>query len=61
VIRDGYAPPAEQLAWARKILAAAASKRGVFELDGMMVDMPVLRRAERIIDYASGQLPNETA
>ena len=31
------------------MLAAAQNQRGVFELDGMMVDMPVLRRAERII------------
>jgi citrate lyase subunit beta/citryl-CoA lyase len=49
VIRDGYAPTAQQLIWARKVLAAARNQRGVFELDGMMVDMPVLRRAERII------------
>lgn len=49
VIRDGYAPTAEQVMWARKVLAAAQNQRGVFELDGMMVDMPVLRRAQRII------------
>lgn len=49
VIRAGYAPTDEQLRWARKVLAAARDQRGVFELDGMMVDMPVLRRAERIM------------
>jgi citrate lyase subunit beta / citryl-CoA lyase len=49
VIRDGYAPTAEQLRWAQKVLAAAQIQRGVFQLDGMMVDMPVLRRAERMI------------
>ena len=49
VIREGYAPTAEQLAWAREVLAAARNQRGVFAMDGMMVDMPVLRRAERII------------
>jgi citrate lyase subunit beta/citryl-CoA lyase len=37
------------MTWARKVLAAARNQRGVFELDGKMVDMPVLRRAERII------------
>jgi citrate lyase subunit beta/citryl-CoA lyase len=31
------------------VLAAAHDRRGVFELDGMMVDMPVLRRAQRIV------------
>lgn len=50
IIRAGYAPTAEQLMWARNVLAAAQNQRGVFELDGMMVDMPVLRRAERIIE-----------
>lgn len=58
VIRAGYAPTADQLAWARKVLAAARNQRGVFELDGMMVDMPVLRRAERIIGNG-GDEPGE--
>jgi len=49
VIRAGYAPNAEQIAWARRVLDAARSNAGVFELDGMMIDMPVLRRAERIV------------
>jgi citrate lyase subunit beta/citryl-CoA lyase len=31
------------------VLEATRSQRGVFQFDGQMVDMPVLRRAERII------------
>jgi citrate lyase subunit beta/citryl-CoA lyase len=54
VIRAGYAPDAGQIAWARRVLDVAADQRGVFELDGKMIDMPVLRRAERIIAMASG-------
>ena len=60
VIRDGYAPAADQLAWARRVLAAAQEQRGVFELDGMMVDMPILRRAERVLHYRVDGGRNET-
>ncbi|MCV7191417.1 HpcH/HpaI aldolase/citrate lyase family protein [Mycolicibacterium brumae] len=53
VIRAGYAPTPEQLRWARHVLDAAARHRGAFAFEGIMVDAPVLRRAERIIALAS--------
>ena len=49
VIRAAYAPTAEQIDWARAVLAQAGAERGVFQFEGQMVDMPVLRRAERIV------------
>jgi citrate lyase subunit beta/citryl-CoA lyase len=52
VIRAGYAPTEEQVRWARNVLDMARSERGVFQFDGQMVDMPVLRRAERIVQLA---------
>jgi citrate lyase subunit beta/citryl-CoA lyase len=52
VIRAGYAPTADQLSWAQAVLAAARDERGVFQYDGLMVDAPVLRRAERIVASA---------
>ena len=52
VIRDGYSPSDEQVDWARQVLAAAADQRGAFAFDGMMVDAPVIRRAERIVALA---------
>jgi citrate lyase subunit beta/citryl-CoA lyase len=52
VIRGGYAPTPEQVKWARAVLDAAARERGVFQYDGLMVDAPVLRRAERIVALA---------
>lgn len=52
VIRAGYAPTDEQIRWARAVLARASSERGVFQFEGQMVDMPVLRRAERIAALA---------
>jgi citrate lyase subunit beta/citryl-CoA lyase len=52
VIRAGYAPTVEQVRWARNVLDMARSERGVFQFEGQMVDMPVLRRAERIVQLA---------
>lgn len=41
--------PADQ-DWARRVLAGAAAHQGAaFQLDGAMVDAPVIRRAERIL------------
>jgi citrate lyase subunit beta/citryl-CoA lyase len=52
VIRSGYAPTDEQVQWATAVLARAREERGVFQHEGQMVDMPVLRRAKRIIALA---------
>jgi citrate lyase subunit beta / citryl-CoA lyase len=53
VIRAAYAPSADQVHWARDVLVAAADERGVFAFEGKMVDAPVLRRAERIVQLAA--------
>jgi citrate lyase subunit beta/citryl-CoA lyase len=52
VIRAGYAPSPDEVQWARHVLAAAVDERGVFAFEGRMVDAPVLRRAERIVELA---------
>jgi citrate lyase subunit beta/citryl-CoA lyase len=52
VIRDAYAPTADQVKWARSVLETARGERGVFQYEGIMVDAPVLRRAERIVQLA---------
>ena len=49
VIGAGYTPTGAQVRWARMVLDVARSERGVFQFDGQMVDMPVLRRARRIV------------
>ena len=51
-IRAAYAPTEEQAAWARRVLDTARTERGAFQFEGQMVDMPVLRRAERIVALA---------
>jgi citrate lyase subunit beta/citryl-CoA lyase len=52
VIRSAYTPTDEQIDWARRVLDTARDQRGVFQYEGLMVDAPVLRRAERIVALA---------
>jgi citrate lyase subunit beta / citryl-CoA lyase len=58
VVREAYRPTEERLDWARRVLAAARSERGVFAFEGQMVDSPVLKHAEmmlrRAVESASG-------
>ncbi|GAA1945518.1 HpcH/HpaI aldolase/citrate lyase family protein [Agromyces allii] len=48
-VRAAYRPSAEQLEWARAVLAAAVGEPGVFAFRGRMVDGPVLRQAEAVV------------
>ncbi len=50
VVHEAFRPSAEEVAWARSVLAAGD---GVTAVDGRMVDRPVLLRARRILDRAS--------
>lgn len=49
VVRAAYRPSEEEVAWARRVLAAAADAAGVFAFEGRMVDAPVLRHAEHVL------------
>ncbi|BBY34940.1 CoA ester lyase [Mycolicibacter minnesotensis] len=53
VVRDAYRPAPERVDWARRVLAAAQTERGVFAFEGQMVDSPVLRHAEAILRRAN--------
>jgi len=53
VVRQAYAPDDDEVAWARKVLAAAEHTQGVFTLDGRMVDGPVFRQAEATMRRAA--------
>lgn len=44
------APSPEQIDWARRVLAAAQSGSGAVQVDGKMVDRPVLLRASAILN-----------
>ena len=49
VIREGYAPTADEIAWAERVLTAAESNPGVFRFEGRMVDGPVLMQARTVL------------
>lgn len=53
VIRRAYAPTPDEVSWARSVLDTAATERGVFDFEGKMVDGPVLRHAERLLQRAA--------
>ncbi|MFB6069159.1 MAG: CoA ester lyase [Halobacterium sp.] len=58
VIDDAFTPAPERIEWARNVLAARdeadSEGRGVFEVDGEMIDAPLVARAERVLDRAGG-------
>jgi citrate lyase subunit beta/citryl-CoA lyase len=53
VVHDAFRPTAEELAWARKVLAADADAGGAaVQVDGRMVDLPVVLQARRTLAFA---------
>lgn len=53
-VRAALAPGAQELAWAHRVLQACqASGTGAFQLDGKMVDRPVVLKAQRIAAQAA--------
>jgi citrate lyase subunit beta / citryl-CoA lyase len=56
-VHTALAPSAQELAWAQRVLQAwAASAGGAIQLDGKMVDRPVVLKAERITAQAARTL-----
>lgn len=52
-VHAAFTPDAQQLDWARRVLAAAAAAGGAaVQLDGRMVDRPVILAAERVLARA---------
>ncbi|MDP1530053.1 MAG: CoA ester lyase [Rhodoferax sp.] len=51
VVREAFTPDAQTLAWAQRVLTQwqQSNGAGVIQVDGKMVDKPVLLRAERIL------------
>ncbi|NEX60458.1 HpcH/HpaI aldolase/citrate lyase family protein [Noviherbaspirillum galbum] len=53
-VHAGFAPTAEEAAWAVRVLQAARDAQGAaVALDGKMIDRPVILRAERIAAMAA--------
>lgn len=55
VVEQILAPTAQELDWARRVVAQAKARNGeTFSLDGKMVDLPVVRLAERTLLHNGG-------
>lgn len=55
VVHETLAPSAEQLAWARRVVEAdVASGGAAVQLDGRMVDLPVVLQARRTLSREQG-------
>ena len=52
VVREAYRPSRENVDWARRVLEAAKTERGVFAFEGQMVDSPVLKHATMMLRRA---------
>ena len=52
VVREAYRPNEEKLDWARRVISASRTERGVFAFEGQMVDSPVLKHAAMLLRRA---------
>lgn len=52
-IHKALLPTAGEIDWARRVLAASAGAQGAVQVDGKMVDRPVLLKAQAILDRAA--------
>lgn len=53
IVNEAYSPSADEVAYARKIIRlndeAEKEGRGSFQIDGKMIDIPIVVRAERLL------------
>ena len=56
IINETFSPSAEEIEYARRVVeawdAAEAGGRGSLALDGRMVDVPVVKRAQNLLAFA---------
>lgn len=64
ILNLGFTPDPDEVGYARRIIqqdaAAAAEGRGSWELDGKMIDIPVVERARRLVARADRIAARET-
>lgn len=48
-VQRAFIPEAEQVEWAQAVVAGAAQHTGAFQVDGVMIDAPLVTQAERIL------------
>ncbi|MDX1368559.1 CoA ester lyase [Pseudomonas sp.] len=52
-VQHAFLPDARQLAWADRVLTAVAGGSHAVQVDGKMVDLPLIEHAQRLRDVAS--------
>lgn len=50
ILNTGFSPSDAERLWAERVVATAAEKPGAFQLDGNMVDTPIIARARKILE-----------
>lgn len=63
VVREAYLPEKTQVEWAQKVVAGARDNGGAYQVDGQMIDAPIIAQAQRVLarvpaDDHSGQHPS---
>jgi citrate lyase subunit beta/citryl-CoA lyase len=56
-IHRALAPTAAELDWAQRVVSAAKKETGAFQIDGKMVDRPVILKARAILGRARDDAP----
>lgn len=53
LVNEAFTPSEGRIRWAKRVMAAAARAKeegkGAVSLDGMMIDLPIIKRADRIL------------
>jgi citrate lyase subunit beta/citryl-CoA lyase len=53
-VHRGFSPSADEVAWARRVVEAAAQVQGAAAtVDGKMIDKPVILKAQNILDRSA--------
>jgi citrate lyase subunit beta/citryl-CoA lyase len=52
-VQRAFLPDARQLAWADRVLSAVSGGSHAVQVDGEMVDLPLIEHAQRLLDVAS--------
>lgn len=61
IVNAAFSPDAAEVAWARRVLDAAARSGGAaVAVDGKMIDRPIIRKAERIVQDAAAATPEQS-
>lgn len=49
-VKKHFAPTHQEVQWARRVIEAAQQSQGAIQLDGRMVDRPVILKAQAVLD-----------